>query len=161
MSDDTGVQSGQPARAREAPEALLERADAIYRRMNERLDSLTEHELMAPGLVGEWSGTILLAHLGRWTMAANEVIRDHLAGRVPTDYDDFEPWNQRWAAEDAGLSLQEARRRYAVAYEDLRALARGIPVGQWDATVRGWVKGSGIHHFEAHLEDLKEHSPET
>jgi hypothetical protein len=156
MSDNPEGQEAKPARVKDDPDALLERVDALWRKMNARLDGWTEQELAAPGLVGDWSGTILIAHLGRWTMAANDVIRDHLAGHTPTDYDHFEPWNQRWAAEDASLTLAEAKRRWEFAHEEFRALARSIPADRWDETVRGWVRGSGIHHLEAHMDDLKD-----
>lgn len=146
--------SEQAARS-EQQDSLFARADLLWQELNQLLDARPHAELLAPRLVGDWSGKDLIAHLGRWKEAAIEVIEDHLAGRDPVDYDDFEPWNQQWAARDAALTLDQARRYAGSAHDRLQRLARSVPAERWDATVQGWFKGSSVNHLQDHIEALK------
>lgn len=136
----------------DAPATILHEVNVLWADLEATLTARDEDDLRRPGAAGDWSGTEVVAHLGRWLAAAHDVVSDHLAGRVPTEaYDDYDAWNAHWHAEDATLSLAEARDRCTRAYQALRRLVDELPPQRWDATVREWVSGSSIHHVRAHL----------
>ena len=133
------------------PAALLGQIDREWLALLTAAFALDDDELARPGLAGTWSGKDVLAHAARWMELAAAVIQGHLAGKPPAeDYSDYLAWNDRWAAEDAGLPAAETRRRCTEAYATLARTLHGLTAAQWDDTVREWAGGATLGHFAEH-----------
>src|SRR6185295_17185718 len=88
-------------RGREAPDrglrrpgarVLMAEADALIADLQRErdalfamLDAVEPGSMTTPGLLGEWSGRELIAHLGYWTGHATEVIHLLEVGRITED----------------------------------------------------------------------------
>ena len=77
---------------------------------------LTDAEMEEPGMTGVWNGRMTLVHIARWDeTAAHMVLRDR-HGILPdtNEFDDYEAWNDYWAAVDADIPEELSGRRVTV-----------------------------------------------
>lgn len=106
---------------------------------------------------GTWTAPIVYAHLGRWLDRSREQIEGHLAGtapatREPAEADDI--LNARWAAEDALLSVEQARGRCEAAFEGLHAKLAELDPMEWDETVLQVAEDDALDHLRSHLHSM-------
>jgi hypothetical protein len=114
------------------------------------LDANPEAVLHAPGSP-PWTARDVYAHLARWMSRSVDELEAHLKGdRLPPVPGTDDEINARWATEDAGLSLEEARGRAHAACERRLRSIQAVPSDRWDP--RGWAlaNADGWKHFEAH-----------
>ncbi|HJP70434.1 MAG TPA: DinB family protein [Candidatus Limnocylindria bacterium] len=146
-------------------------ADALVRELRgaradllAALDAVSPESMTTPGLVGEWSGRELIAHLGYWAGHATEVIHAVEGGRVE-EIGDGEPAvddvNQTVARVARGTDLATVRRREAAAVDalierltslDPALLSERLPDG---ATLDEAVREDGAAHYREHAEELR------
>jgi len=130
----------------------------------ELLDRVSPGSMTTPGLVGEWSGRELIAHVGYWAGNAVEVIHaveegraDEVgAGSPPTD-----EVNETVARVARETDLATVRKREAASVEvlverlrrmDPSLLSTRLPDG---ATLERGIEEDGAAHYRQHAEDLR------
>jgi hypothetical protein len=148
---------------------LLEKLEQSRADFLELLEPLTETELVAPLLPGEWSVKDVLVHLMLWEAELIKLLFQTQQGRVPhtilNSQESDEQVNARWYVQHKDRSLEQAlkdfdlirdqtiRRVEAFADRDLSDPRRyqwlqGKPLWQW-------IVESTIEHEEEHAPDLR------
>ncbi len=139
------------------PMAILERIENTYSDLLDALCGLSDEDLLAPGMTGNWRGKDVLAHIARWEETAISAIQHHLRGQcMPSDYREFEAWNAKWAAEDYDMPLAEVRQRFEAVHRELMNLLSSVPSEEWDSFVQEWVKGTTWDHYPEHTVSIME-----
>ncbi len=132
-------------------QTMLQRDEDQWRALVAILDAAdqaTVHEPPAP----PWNARDVYAHLARWITHSTDAFEAHHAGRGPppdqpgTD----DEINARWQAEDASLSLAQARDRAHAAYERRLSAIRSAADDAWDNVLRATAHADGYRHYEAH-----------
>ena len=128
------------------------------------LDRVSPASMTTPGLVGDWSGRELIAHVGYWAGHAVEAIHaveegraDEVGeGRPPTD-----EVNETVARVARETDLAAVRRREAASFEvlverlrrlDASLLGVRLPDG---ATLEDEISEDGADHYRQHADDLR------
>ena len=132
-------------------EAMLQRDQDQWRALVAILDAAGNavvHEPPAP----PWNARDVYAHLARWIAHSTDAFEAHRDGRDPppdqpgTD----DEINARWRAEDASLSLAQARDRAHAAYERRLSAIRSAANVVWGNALRATAHADGYRHYEAH-----------
>jgi Mycothiol maleylpyruvate isomerase N-terminal domain len=144
--------------------ALLAELDSARSGFDEALADVEPELLEVPGLVGEWSGRQLLAHLAYWAEHAAAAI-DAASRGVADEFDDddldVEERNAAIAAEAAERPLRDHREREAAAYLRLReALEHAEPAWLDERVAYGdslteVIRDDGSDHYREHALDLR------
>jgi hypothetical protein len=128
------------------------------------LDAVEPGSMTTPGLLGEWSGRELIAHLGYWTGHATEVIHLLEVGRIEEDdlggqtVDEINATVAR-IARDTPLAM--VRKREAASVEalverlrtlDAALLSEVLPDG---ATLDRGIREDASEHYREHAEELR------
>jgi hypothetical protein len=130
----------------------------------EVLDRVAPGSMTTPGLVGDWSGRELIAHLGYWAGNAVEVIHAVEEGRAdevgegkpPTD-----EVNDTVARVARETDLATVRKREAASVEALVERLRRLDPSLLDtrlpdgATLEQGIAEDGAAHYRQHAEDLR------
>jgi len=101
---------------------LVDEATALWRELREALDARQVAAANGNG-ARYWNSAITYAHLDHWQRYTVESLTRRLAGLPELEELDREVVNDRWAGEDTGLSLTEARRRCVESRAKLLSLA--------------------------------------
>ena len=134
------------------PAEFLDEIRTARAELEAEFAGLTDADLEEPGMTGVWNGRMTLVHMARWDeTAAHMVLRDR-HGILPdaNEFDDYEAWNQYWAAVDANISLNDAKARYQVAHEAIVRTLRHLAPEEWTDGVRGWVREATLNHYRHH-----------
>ena len=141
-------------------EELRDERDAFFR----VLDAVAPESMTTPGLVGEWSGRDLVAHLGYWAGHATEVIHAVEQGRIDEvgvgepPVDDV---NATVARVSRTTELATVRKREAASVEalverllqfDPALLGERLPDG---STVEEGIREDGAAHYREHAAELR------
>ena len=141
-------------------EELRDERDAFFR----ALDAVAPESMTTPGLVGEWSGRDLVAHLGYWAGHATEVIHAVEQGRIDEvgvgepPVDDV---NATVARVSRSTELATVRRREVASVDALverllllepALLGERLPDG---ATLEEGIREDGAAHYREHTEELR------
>lgn len=128
------------------------------------LDRLDPSSLTTEGLVGEWSGRDLVAHLGYWAGHATETIHAVEMGRADElgeDEPSVDELNATVVRVARGTELATVRRREAASVEALLERLRRMD-GNWLAvalpdgdTLEEAIRGDGPGHYREHAEELR------
>lgn len=128
------------------------------------LDAIAPESMTTPGLVGEWSGRELIAHLGYWAGHATEVIHAVEGGRIEEvgagepPVDDV---NDTVARVARTTELATVRKREAAAIEalverlitlDPALLSQRLPDG---ATLAVAIREDASDHYREHAAALR------
>jgi hypothetical protein len=128
------------------------------------LEAVRPESLTTPGLVGEWSGRELIAHLGYWAGHATEVIHAVEGGRADELGEGDPPVdeiNETVARIARDTDLATVRKREAAAVEalierltalDPALLAERLPDG---ATLEEGIREDSAAHYREHAADLR------
>lgn len=128
------------------------------------LDAVAPESMTTPGLMGEWSGRELIAHLGYWAGHATEVIHAVEGGRtdeVGAGEPPVDDVNETVARVARSTELATVRRREAAAVEalverltvlDPALLSARLPDG---ATLEEAIREDGASHYREHAAELR------
>ena len=128
------------------------------------LDRVSPASMTTPGLVGEWSGRELIAHLGYWAGNAVEVIHAVEEGRAeevgegkpPTD-----EVNETVARVARETDVATVRKREAASIDALLERLRRLDSSLLDArlpdgtTLEGSIGEDGADHYREHADELR------
>ena len=120
--------------------------------------------MTTPGLVGDWSGRDLIAHVGYWTGHAGELIHeleqgridDIGAGQLPTD-----EVNETVARIARTTDLSTVRRREAASFDALVERIRAMEPALLElmlpdgASVAQGIREDGSAHYREHADELR------
>jgi len=139
---------------------LTRERDAFF----EALASVAEESMTTPGLVGDWSGRDLIAHVGYWTGHAGELIHELEQGRIddigagqpPTD-----EVNETVARIARTTDLSTVRRREAASFDALVERIRAMDPALLElilpdgASVAQGIREDGAAHYREHADELR------
>lgn len=146
------------------PQALIDELRAARDDFFASLSAVSEGSMTTPGLLGEWSGRDLVAHLGYWVGHAAEILHEAEQGRVdeigvgapPTD-----EVNATVARIARQTDLTIVRRREAASVDALIArlgatdpslLNMLLPDG---ATLAQGIREDSAIHYGEHADELR------
>lgn len=120
-------------------EQLLTRLDNAWTTLGESYAGLTEAEMMAPGVAGDWSVKDMLAHVATWEEEALKYLPLVLVGGRPPRYASYggiDTFNARMTEAKRGLSLAEVQRRLEETHRQLIAYLQSVPEEQFATETR-------------------------
>lgn len=143
---------------------LIEDLTAARQDLLDALERVSPASMTTPGLVGEWSGRELIAHVGYWAGNAVEVIHAVEEGRAdevgegkpPTD-----EVNETVARVARETDLATVRKREAASVEALIERLRRLDPSLLDtrlpdgATLEQGIAEDGTEHYRQHAADLR------
>lgn len=154
------MSAGPAAAQRLVDDLTAARADLL-----DALSAVAPESMTAPGLLGDWSGRELVAHLGYWAGHATEVIHAVEEGRaeeVGVDQPPTDEVNATVARIARGTDLATVRKREAASVEalmdrlhhlDLTLLEVRLPDG---ATLEEGIVEDGSAHYREHAAELRQ-----
>jgi hypothetical protein len=129
---------------------MLARDREEWRRLTELLDAHPDtiiHDPESPA----WTARDVYSHFTRWLNHSTDDLEANLAGRtLPRPEGTDDEINARWQAEDAVLSLAEARRRAQAAFDRRINVIEAVPDDSWNPAVHAIANADGYEHIEAH-----------
>ena len=146
------------------PEVLVDELTRERDALFEVLASVSEESMTTPGLVGDWSGRDLIAHVGYWTGHAGELIHELEQGRIddigagqpPTD-----EVNETVARIARTTDLSTVRRREAASFDALVERIRAMEPALLElilpdgASVAQGIREDGAAHYREHADELR------
>lgn len=144
-------------------ENLVDELTSARDSLFEALAAVTPDSMTTPGLLGEWSGRDLIAHLGYWAGHVVEVIHAVEQGRadeVGAGEPSVDEVNETVARIARSTELGTVRKREAASVEALVERLRGLdpallterlPDG---ATLEDGIREDGAIHYREHAEEL-------
>ena len=146
------------------PEVLVDELTRERDALFEVLASVSEESMTTPGLVGDWSGRDLIAHVGYWTGHAGELIHELEQGRIddigagqpPTD-----EVNETVARIARTTDLSTVRRREAASFDALVERIRAMEPALLElmlpdgASVAQGIREDGSAHYREHADELR------
>ena len=119
---------------------VIDKLEAAYRDFTESYAGLSDAQMLAPGVTGEWSVKDLLAHVTWWEEEALKHLPGILRGVRPPRYSvlygGIDAFNAKMTAEHQALSLGEARRQAADVHRRLVEYLQTIPDEQFASETR-------------------------
>ena len=144
-------------------ESLVDELTSARDSLFETLAAVTPESMTTPGLLGEWSGRDLIAHLGYWAGHVVEVIHAVEQGRtddVGAGEPSVDAVNETVARIARSTELATVRRREAASVDalverlrglDPALLAERLPDG---ATLEEGIREDGAVHYREHTDEL-------
>lgn len=142
---------------------LIDELTAARQDLLEALDRISPASMTTPGLVGEWSGRELIAHVGYWAGNAVEVIHAVEEGRADEVGEDRPPTdevNDTVARVARETDLATVRKREAASVEVLIERLRRLNPSLLDmrlpdgATLEQGIAEDGADHYRQHAVEL-------
>jgi hypothetical protein len=131
----------------------------------ELLATVSPESMTTPGLLGEWSGRDLIAHLGYWAGHAAELIHEVEQGRVDevgAGQPSVDEINQTVTRIAGQTSLATVRRREAGSVDALVARLESLDPALLEvvlpdgATLAQGIREDGAEHYQEHADELRE-----
>lgn len=137
------------------------------------VDSLSDSEILQPGVVEEWSVKDLLGHMAFWAHKAAgdlELARSGRASEVEVPFipdpngsggqNVTDDWNARESAARKGKSLEAVKQEWLDSFETARAALRATGPEILDQEVRGWsmlvrFREDTYNHYKEHAEQIR------
>jgi hypothetical protein len=147
---------------RRPAERVLRTLDAAWAAFQESYAGLPDAALLEPGVVGDWSGKDVLAHVNTWQEEALEHLPVIAAGGTPeryaTTYGGIDTFNARMAERKRDLSLADLRRRLDETQRRLVELIRSLPDDQLigDTRFRRRLRLDTYGHYHLHTRGILE-----
>lgn len=91
---------------------LIQRLEESREQFLESLEGLTEEEMLAPGVCGDWSIKDVLIHLARWEAELVKLLWQASRGQRPTSVhfngEEVDAINARWFSQSVERTLESA-----------------------------------------------------
>jgi uncharacterized protein (TIGR03083 family) len=144
---------------------VLRSLDHSWNELHAVIESMSEAEMLEPGVVEDWSVKDLLGHIAFWANRAANTLTEVQAGRgdqVPGTESQAETdeWNAREAAARKGKSLTELREEFERAHQAARSALEAFPQEKLDEpfkerTVVFSVGADTFAHYQEHASQIK------
>ena len=111
---------------------VLRSLDHSWNELREVIDSMSEPEMVEPGVVDDWSIKDLLGHMAFWADRAVNTLAEVQAGRGaevpgPETETELDEWNAREFAVREGKNLAQLREDWERAHQAARAALETFP----------------------------------
>ncbi|HUH17329.1 MAG TPA: maleylpyruvate isomerase N-terminal domain-containing protein [Methylomirabilota bacterium] len=153
-----------PERAPMGTQHLVDELVEARNGLFEALSAVAPESMTTPGLVGDWSGRELVAHLGYCAGHAVEAIHAVETGRADefgVDEPSVDEVNATVARVAVTTDLAVVQRREAASFEALVERLRGLdpallPLRLPDGgTLEDGIRGDGSAHYRQHADELR------
>ena len=116
---------------------VLKSLDHSWDELSAVIDSMSEPEMVEPGVVEDWSIKDLLGHMAFWADRAANTLAEVKAGRGsevsgPETETELDEWNAREFAVREGKNLAQLREEWERAHEAARAAIEAFPEEKLD-----------------------------
>ena len=145
--------------------AVLRQLDEAWLELQDVLGSLSDSEMLQPGVVDQWSVKDLLGHIAFWANKAASDLKAIADGRVddvmpPDDEQMTNVWNAREAAARQDRPLGELRDECDRSYAAARAALEALPEDRLEAEVKGTKTffrfgGDTFAHYKEHAGQIR------
>jgi hypothetical protein len=142
-------------------EQLLARLDRAWKDFEESYAGLTEAELLAPGVTGQWSVRDIIAHVTWWEEEALTHLPEILAGRRPprysATYGGIDAFNALMTEKRKHLSLAEVLSQHDDVHARLVDYVRAAPEELFatETRFRRRLKWDTYHHYPIHAKAIR------
>ena len=129
------------------------------------VDSLSEREMLEPGVVDQWSIKDLLGHMAFWAEKSARdlaLVTEGRAGEIETPGSDetLNEWNKRESERRSNLSIAELRDEWWSSFEAAAAAFRAVPAEKLDIDVKGWTVAHRFaedtyRHYNEHADQIR------
>ena len=143
---------------------VLKSLDQSWHELCELIDSMSEPEMVEPGVVEVWSIKDLLGHMAFWADRAANTLAEVKAGRGaevpgPETETELDEWNAREFAVREGKNLAQLREEWERAHEAARAAIEAFPEEKLDEafkdhTVIFEFGADTFAHYEQHAAQI-------
>jgi hypothetical protein len=112
---------------------ILNRIRTERRRLEQNLERLSDEQMLAPGVVGDWSVKDLLAHLADWEQRFLGWYEAGLRGEVPETpapglrWSELDVLNQQIYERHRDRSLSDVRNEFHASYQQITETVRQMP----------------------------------
>jgi len=145
---------------------VLKSLDHSWNELRSAVESVSEDEMLAPGVTEQWSVKDLLGHIAFWANRAANTLTEVSAGRgdqVPGTESQAETddWNAREAVARKDKTLAELRSEWERAHEAARAALEKFPEDKLDEpfkerTVVFSFGADTFAHYQEHAFQIKQ-----
>ena len=138
---------------------LLRQDDELFTELREATEGLSDDAVRTVWL-GTWSVREILIHVSGWhreMVPAFERIARGEAPFEPGTYDDYDAWNAKLVAGQAGASVADVRGELVAAHAAFVRAASQMPEAAFAAGAesRGLFEGTGPAHYREHAEQIR------
>ena len=140
---------------------LLKRLDRAWEALKASYVGLSDAELMAPGVTGDWSVKDTIAHVTWWEEEALTHLPLILAGGRPARYSvrygGIDAFNDQMMEQKRKLSLSEVLRQQDDAHRRLIDFIQSVPEGQiaQETRFRRRLRLDTYSHYPKHAEAIR------
>lgn len=141
---------------------ILNKLDTTWTDLLDSYASMTDAEMMQPGVTGEWSVKDLIAHVTSWEEEALKHLPTILEGKRPprysVTYGGIDAFNAQVMAQRKTLSLAEVLRQRDETHRRLIDLIQGVPEEEFvsETRFRRRLKLDTYGHYPIHAEAVQE-----
>jgi len=141
---------------------LLGKIDTAWIEFQESYAGLSDEEILAPGVTGEWSVRDLIAHVTWWDAEALKHLPLILEGgrppRYSVTYGGIDAFNAMMTERKHDLSLADVRREFEETHRRLIDYLHNVPADQLggDTRFRRRLRLDTYGHYPIHTEGIRE-----
>ena len=140
--------------------------DAEWQSLQRAVESLSESELQAPGVVEEWSVKDLLGHIAFWANKAAHDLDAINAGeegaiQLADGQEGVDAWNARESEARKDRPLADVKTEWEASFEAARQALSVTPAEKLEIEVEGWnmftrFAEDTYRHYREHAAQIKE-----
>jgi hypothetical protein len=140
---------------------LLNKLDKTWTEFTQSYAGLSDTQLAAPGVAGDWSVKDILAHVTTWEEEALEYLPLIIAGGTPpryVTYGGLDAFNAQKTAEKRSLALAEVLRQRDTIHARLREYVQSVPDEQFtrETRFRHRLRLDTYSHYPLHARMIRE-----
>lgn len=142
-------------------EQLQYRLDTTWAALGASFAGLSEEQMTAPGVVGDWSVKDILGHVSTWDEEALQALPVILDGRRPpryVTYGGIDAFNAQMAERKRDLPLAELLKQLEETHRRLLAFVETVPEEQFarETRVRHRLRLDTYSHYPIHTKGIEE-----
>jgi hypothetical protein len=134
----------------ERRERILKDVAESWQALLETVDALGEPDLLAPGMIGEWSVKDVLGHITTWDRVAIERIRLAERGERRRLVPNLHRFNHEQAEAARDKSVDDVRADMEATHRELVQLLESTPV-----LTRDLIRADTYDHYRGHADDIR------
>lgn len=145
--------------------AVLRQLDEAWQELRQVIGSLSDEEMLEPGVVEGWSVKDLLGHVAFWAEKAAIDLKTVAAGRegdveVPDSEQAIDEWNAREAAARKDKSLTDLRQEWERSHAAARSALEAFPEEKLEVEAKGTPTyfrfgGDTFAHYKEHAAQIR------
>jgi len=139
-----------------AKQQEFEALDSAYQEFRSVVDGLDESTFQESWLDGRWGVREIVAHIAGWLREVAVGLERMGKGKRPapegSDWNAFQRWNDKFAAEAAGKGKEELLRELERSVAHFKAMGEKLPDDRFaeGKTASGFFRNVGSAHFREH-----------